>query len=135
MIPEVKNPKYEVIDLAQFDEEYAGQVVRVMVNPSRAFRLGFIRAALNTASGEFIEYLATIIEGDEAAIADAIGNMPADAFQWLFAYTVYDRDGKPEVIAPHIVTMWDERIVARVKARAALPPASATPSASSEAAN
>ena len=117
-IPEVKNPKHEVIDLAQFDEAYTGQEVRVMVNPSRAFRLGFIDAALNPSNDTFIEYIAAItgVTGDDTS--RVFDDMPADVFQWLFCYTVVERDGKPEAIRPHVLTMWDDRIIARVKAHA-----------------
>lgn len=135
-IPEIRKPIYDVIDLAQFDEEYAGQTMRVMVNPSRAFRLGFINAALNVAGQDFIEYVAAITgAGNDDEAAQAFDELPADAFQWLFCYTTIEHDGKPDLIRPHVLTTWDERIISRVKAHAAQPKASAQPSAESTAAN
>ena len=135
-IPAIKNPQYEVIDLGAFDEAYKGQEMRVMVNPSRAFRLGFIEAALNPTTEDFISYIATIagLNGDDET-AQVFDDMPADVFQWLFCYTVVERDGKPEAIRPHVLTLWDDRIVARVKAHAAQPKVSEKPLNGSQAAN
>ena len=119
------NPKYDDVDLASFDAEYAGQEVHVLVNPSRAFRASYNLACANAVVGiddnDFVAWLSVILGMPPEAASEYVNNLPADAAQWLFFFTVDDFDGKSfkTTIKPYLYHVWDDWVIARVKARAA----------------
>lgn len=130
----IKNPKYEEIDLGTFNEEYAGQKVRVLVNPPRTFRAAYNSAAVDAIFGTapadaFMECLSVVLDMPLDSMQEYVANLPIDAMQWLFLYTLDGFDGErfSTRIAPHIYRVWDDWIVTRVKAFAAPPKASAQP--------
>lgn len=133
--------KYLEIDLGEFDDEYAGQKVRVWVNPTRAFRAEYNKACGQAIFGAddkaFLACLARVIDRDVNEAAAIINALPADAAQWLFFYTIdqFNGDRFEVSIPPRLYQIWDDWVVERVKARAARLPASATPASESQAAN
>lgn len=123
----IQNPKVEEIDLGAFDAEYAGQRVRVAVNPSRAFRAAYreacSRAMLGVDDAAFIECLSAVLAMPVSDVGAYVNGLPPDAAQWLLFYTIdnYNTDtGRFETsIPPHLFKVWDDWILRRVKARAA----------------
>jgi hypothetical protein len=127
-IPEVKTAKREPFDLGEFDAEFAGQTVSLLRNPTRGFRVSYVKAAWNASLGlegaRFREHLAVIMGAEDGdAVQTVVEDMPDDVFHWLFLYTVGDYDSELKAfkthIEPRIMTLWDEYITERVKARAA----------------
>jgi hypothetical protein len=122
----LQNPKFEDIDLGTFDAEYAGQVVRVVVNPSRAFRAEYRKACaaavLGTDDKDFTACLSAVLGMPADDVAGYVNNLPPDVAQWLFFYTLddYNADaGRFETaIPPHVFRVWDGWVLARVKAHA-----------------
>jgi hypothetical protein len=47
--PKLDNPVYSDVDLGDYDPELAGRKLRVLQNPSFAFRQSFIRASIEGA--------------------------------------------------------------------------------------
>lgn len=141
MMQASKNPAYEEIDLGAFNDEYAGQKVRVLVNPTRAFRTAYRAACMNAIFGVddkvFTECLAPVLDMTPEEAGAMMNDLPPDAAQWLFFVTLDGFDGEKwqTVISPHLFRVWDDWTIKRVKAHAALPRASALQSADSTAAN
>jgi hypothetical protein len=121
----IQNPKYEDVSLAQFDSEYTGQVVRVMVNPSRAFRAQYRTACASAVLGAddkaFVECLSAVLDMPADKVGEYVNNLPPDLAQWLFFYTLDDYNGErfETAIPPHLFKVWDAWVLARVKAHAA----------------
>jgi hypothetical protein len=123
----LNSPKFEELDLSAFDAEYAGQAVRVVINPSRAFRAEYrtacAAAVLGTNDADFLQCLAAVLDKPVDEVADYVNNLPPDAAQWLFFFTIDNYNeaaGKFETsIPPHLFRLWDEWILRRVKAHAA----------------
>jgi hypothetical protein len=121
----IQNPKYELIDLGKFNEEYAGQTVRVVVNPSRAFRAaynaGAIEAIFGAGDEHFVELLAAVMGLPADEVNERMNSLPPDAAQWLFLYTLdnFNGDKFETSIPPYLYRHWDDWVIKRVKAHAA----------------
>lgn len=132
--------KFEEIDLGEFDAEYAGEKVRVLVNPTRGFRAEYNSACANAIFGTddqaFTKCLAIVLGCTEEGAVQRINALPADVSQWLFFYTIDNFDGEKfgTTIPPHLYQVWDDWVMQRVKARAARLPASAQPASELQAA-
>lgn len=70
---------------------------------------------------DFVECLSVVLGMMTEAVGEYVNNLPADAAQWLFFFTVDDFDGVTfkTTIKPHLYRVWDDWVIARVKARAA----------------
>lgn len=127
-IPQVKNPRYINFDLGRYSDELAGQSIKLLQNPSRGFKQSYVRASFNASVGleakAFLAHLAVVlgVEGEDAVQAQ-VDDLPEDAFQWLFLYTLDGWDAETKVwrtlIRPHLVSLWDDYVTEQVKARAA----------------
>ena len=139
---EIKNPRFEEIDLGTFDSEYAGMKVRVAINPSRAFRAEYRRACVNAVLGtddkDFAACLSVVFGLSSKEAVGQVNALPPDAAQWMFFYTIDDYNAETSrfetAIRPHLLQVWDDWVGQRVKAHAARPPASALQSLASPAA-
>lgn len=107
---------YADVDLGEYDEAYAGQSLRVLLNPTRAQRRDFLRAAVDPASGPWLAHMALILDCAAEDVGLMVDGMDIEILHWLFVPHVGD-DGK--VVLPEVYRVWDRYVDQRVKARAA----------------
>lgn len=113
--PRLDRPVFEPFDLGEFAEEYRGQTVRLLRNPSRAFWREYQLAP----GSDTWRYIGAAMElpDDLDTVSAALDNIPRDAIRWLFLGVLDQESG--ELIPPYIMTLWDEWEAGRVKAFAA----------------
>lgn len=128
---------YEDIALDPLGPGYAGQTIRVLVNPSVRFKRDFASAgwdATTAAGNVWLRHVATIVGAtDHQALRDLISDMDPEVLHWLLIpHLVEDPfiKGKVHTVQPYVCEAWDKWIASRVKARATPSKPSNAPAAS-----
>lgn len=116
---------YEDISLAPLGESYAGQTIRVLVNPSVRFKREFASAGWNAtteAGNAWMRHVATILGAtDHQALRDVVSDMNPEVLDWLLIPHLLEDPfikGKISTVPPYVCEVWDTWIASRVKARA-----------------
>ena len=116
---------YEDVGLDPLGPRYAGQTIRVLVNPSVRFKREFASAgwdATTAAGNVWMRHVATIFGAtDYQALRDLVSNMDPEILDWLLIPHLVEDEyvkGKISTVYPYICEVWDTWIAQRVKARA-----------------
>lgn len=116
---------YEDVKLDPLGPSYAGQTIRVLVNPSVRFKRDFASAGWDatTAAGNiWMRHVATILDApDHQALRDLVSDMNPEVLDWLLIPHLLEDPfikGKISTVPPYICEVWDTWIASRVKARA-----------------